>query len=147
MKNDARITKKDITQYSFEELEHVIDSNFLVRPKSENIEMKPIYDDGTVQVYEGNNREECVLIGGGEKWCVSRTDTSNMYNSYRYRMNEPHFYFIKDNSKPDNDMWSFFVLMPFADRTFGLASRDNTDPSTPALNNTAGTKQSSSHQS
>jgi hypothetical protein len=130
LKGDARIIEKDITKYSFTELEEVIDANFIVRPKTDGIQMKPIYDDGIVQVYEGNNREECVLIGKGESWCIGRADASNMYNSYRYRMNEPHFYFIKDSTKLDIDGWSFFVLMPFKNGKFGLASRENRSPFT-----------------
>jgi hypothetical protein len=128
LKNDPKIKEKDIAKYSFVELEHVIDSNFLIRPTSRNIDDEPIYRQGSLTVWEAGNREECVAIGRGESWCVSRTDASNMYNSYRYRMNEPHFYFVKDSSKDDSDKWSFFVVMPFANGTFGLASRANTQP-------------------
>jgi uncharacterized protein YneF (UPF0154 family) len=127
-KSDARIKEKDITKYSFDELEHVIDSNFLVRGSNQNIEMKPIFEDDELVVYEGNDRNECVLIGSGESWCVSRPDASNMYNSYRYRMDEPHFYFIKNKRLSESDMWSFFVLMPFKNGSLGLASRANTHP-------------------
>ena len=126
-KSSDKVIEKDITKYSFKELEKVIDSNFIQhRKQQENkISNESIYNQDGLIIYEAPNRESCVSIGKGEKWCISRTDASNMYNSYRFALQEPNFYFIKNERLPSNNKWSFFVLMALNNGYYSLASRDN----------------------
>ena len=126
-KSSDKVIEKDITKYTFKELEKIIDSNFIQHHKQQEnkITDEPIYNQDGLTVYEAPNRESCISIGKREKWCISRTDASNMYNSYRFALQEPNFYFIKNNKLPSNNIWSFFVLMVLNNGYYSLASRDN----------------------
>jgi hypothetical protein len=131
-RNNPKIENKDIFSYTFKELEKLIDSFSMNRHRKEGetVVGETIYQEGSISVYEAPNRESCINIGKGEKWCVSRKDASNMYNTYRYKVYEPNFYFIKNTELTNTDRWSFFVLMPFNTGKYGLASRENTSPFT-----------------
>ena len=74
-----------------------------------------IFGNNVIEIYHGNSREACIHIKGQHdaSWCISRSDSSNMYNSYRYHTGEPSFYFVKNLYKLQNDptdRYSFFVI-------------------------------------
>lgn len=108
--------KNDILKYTWSELESVVDNVLASKPRREaKIEgdLEPVYKspDGTLQIFLGDRREKCVSIRqdferrSGERysWCISRSDSSNMFASYRFRMNEPVFYYVFDSDRDKSD--------------------------------------------
>jgi hypothetical protein len=78
-----------------------------------------------LEIYYAKDREACVKYRGKIPygWCVARSDSSNMYNTYRYAGNEPSFYFVKDVAATKEELrkpfdpekgftnkWHFFVI-------------------------------------
>jgi len=126
VKQSPKIIEKDITKYTFKELENIIDSNFPPEKTSDSKKIDnndAIYDEDGLTIYNGDSREKCVKYGSGEAWCISRKDSSNMFNSYRYRFDEINFYFIFDSERDDE--FSKVVLLIDKDNNYYLASRKN----------------------
>src|SRR6478735_3914055 len=129
-KQNPKIIQKDIMRYSFEELEKVIDS----LPKKINKSNKGIsnidpldivYDENNLLILKGDIKDKCIRYGYGYSWCISRSDASNMFNSYRYRLNEPNFYFIFDKDLDNSNSNHALVLLIDKDSKYYLANADN----------------------
>jgi len=84
-----------------------------------------IYNENGLVIYEGDSKEKCILYGKGENWCISRKDLTNTFNSYRYMMNEPNFYFIFDADKKESNPFKKIVLLITKDGKYIIANRDN----------------------
>ena len=106
------IKKKDILQYTWDELEQLVDGNFgietISKPKAEDIvdfkgSEDVVYNENGLLILLGDIREKCIRYGQNYTWCISRADTKNMFYTYRMRMNEPVFYFIFDEDKIEKD--------------------------------------------
>ena len=126
-KQSPKIINKDITKYSFKDLEQLIDTNF---PKKidrtelkNNFTEESIYNKDGLSIYEGDTKEKCIKYGQGYPWCISRHDDSNMFNTYRYYSNEPNFYFIFDSERNDN--FSAIVLLINKGGEYYLSNKSN----------------------
>ena len=126
-KNNLESHQRDISKYSFSELEYLIDSRF---PKkidkntiSKNFDDEAIYNENNLLIFEGDTKDKCIKYGSGESWCISRNDTSNMFNTYRYKYDEINFYFIFDKDRDDN--FSKVVLLVDKDGNYYLANKSN----------------------
>ena len=110
--------KKDIFQYTFDELEKLIDANFPsdVSTKTDDKEVDfkgsedVVYNENNLLILLGDLKQKCIRYGKGYSWCISRTDSSNMFFSYRMRLNEPVFYFVLDEDKPKEDKYHAIVI-------------------------------------
>jgi len=131
--------KFDISQYNdFHDLEQIVDyvrGQTKVRGDAHfedvQFDAKPVAKNGPIEVYYAGSKHACVHYKGDNpySWCVARSDSNNMYNTYRYKENEPAFYFVKNtdrtkkefeyqNTKPKNpgeavawqDPYHFFVI-------------------------------------
>lgn len=62
------------------------------------IDGKPIYNQDGIEVYYADSPRACIKYKGSVpySWCVARSDSSNMFYTYRFKPYEPAFYFIKD---------------------------------------------------
>jgi hypothetical protein len=124
LKSSPKVEEKDITTYSFQRLEQVVDS-FPTKEKvsktNNNVEFSQtelIYNQAPLQIYHGSNERTCIKIKGDfpSSWCVSRGSGGNMYNTYRYAGTEPSFYFVKNLerlnkiTKIEDDLYCFFVI-------------------------------------
>ena len=126
------ITNKDIMQYKFEDLEKLIDKNF---PKTndssgdDEVDFKGsedvVLNENGLLVLLGDLKEKCIRYGKGYSWCISRKDQSNMFFSYRMRLNEPVFYFIFDEDKPKDDKFHAMVIYINAEGEYYVASASN----------------------
>lgn len=131
--SSANFPKKDIFQYTFKELEQIVDKNYPRKTnkatEDDKVDFKGsedvIYNDKGLLILKGDLKEKCIRYGKGYSWCISRNDTSNMFTSYRYRMNEPAFYFVFDEDKPENDVWHAIVIYVDADGIYHVATSDN----------------------
>jgi hypothetical protein len=99
------IDRKNIDSYNtFKELETFVDYingqvdlEGVSLGKDIEIDAKPLYEDNVFEIYYADSARACIKYKGSIPygWCVSRNDSSNMFYAYRYRENEPTFYFIK----------------------------------------------------
>ena len=113
--NIPKERRNDISLYrDFKELENVVDYiRGQLAPKREMTgnDVTPIYQNEGISIYRGDSPQECMAIRGGESatWCIAANGANNMYNTYRYKDNEPTFYFVKDNEGNDSK-YRFFVM-------------------------------------
>ncbi len=130
MKSSPKVVEKDIFKYNFDELEKLIDSF----PKKVNKSLTGlksidandvIFDENNLLVLKGDTKEKCIKYGKGYSWCVSRQDTSNMFNTYRYRYDEINFYFIFDEDRTDTDVNRALVLLVDKNTKYYLANASN----------------------
>ncbi len=108
----------DISAYKdFHDLEVLVDyvsgRRKVVSGLSQNdidVDAKPIYEDNRYVVYYADNPKACIKYKGNIPygWCVSRSDSSNMFYTYRLKNYQPAFYFVKDKlaTKKEFDYWS-----------------------------------------
>lgn len=127
-KSSPKIVEKDIFKYSFIELEKLIDSFPKKVNKSltglNNLDSNDIvYEENNLLILKGDTKEKCIRYGKGYSWCVSRTDASNMFNTYRYRYDEINFYFIFDKDITDNNR--SLVLLVDKNCKYYLANASN----------------------
>lgn len=139
----------DILSYkSFEELEAFADyvlgqveneKNAGKKIDAIEIDAKPLIEKNGLKIYYATDRNACVKYKGGGpySWCVSRDDSSNMYNTYRYKPHQPAFYFVKDIkateeefSKPFSGQfenpWHFIVIQVTAYGDYIVTDSNNT---------------------
>ena len=140
-KNGPRIKgaghSTDIMTYSWDDLEKLIDANFPTSTASEeriDVDMKPIESgDDTLQIFLGDRREKCIALrqkfedisGESYYWCISRNDSSNMFNSYRFRANEPIFYYVFDTERSKKDIYHAVVIYVNSGGQYFVATADN----------------------
>jgi ankyrin repeat protein len=65
-----------------------------------------ISPDGKIKVYESNNTEKCIILGKGQRFCISKPG-NKMWQSYRDR-DTSSFYFVYDDTR--NDRLSIVVV-------------------------------------
>lgn len=121
----------DIDKYSnFEELKafvkYVSTQYPLEKGKFDDIKVngEPVAKGHGLEIYHGDSRKACVEYKGDKpySWCISRADSENRYDAYRYMQHEPSFYFVKDveamkvefekehEGSEFHDPWHFFVV-------------------------------------
>ena len=97
----------DIDAYpTFNSLETLVDYVSGQRPvkttmsKQNDIEVTgdAVYNKGGIEVYYADNPRACIKYKGSMpySWCIARSDSSNMFYTYRFKPYEPAFYFVKD---------------------------------------------------
>ena len=118
---------------------------------SDNLEVtdgKPLFEKNGLEVYYADTPRACIKYKGNVdySWCIARPDSSNMFYTYRFRANQPAFYFVKDveetkkefssnekfNGKFKNK-WHFFVIQVLkdaktndvSDKNYVVTSADN----------------------
>ena len=127
------IKQKDIFQYTFDDLEKLIDANFpsTTDPVDDGEEVDfsgsedVVYNENGLLILLGDLKEKCIRYGRGESWCISQPGTRNMFFSYRMRLNEPVFYFVFDEDKPKEDKYSKIVIYIDANGEYHVADKDN----------------------
>jgi len=74
------------------------------------VDGKPIYNNNGIEVYYADSPRACIKYKGNipYSWCVARSDSSNMFYTYRFKPYEPAFYFIKDvnATKKELGVWN-----------------------------------------
>lgn len=99
--------RNDIDSYiDFHDLEQLVDYVGSKRPVGssmsgkEDIEVsgEAIYKDKNFEVYYADTPRACIKYKGKfpYSWCIARSDSSNMFYTYRFKPYEPAFYFVKD---------------------------------------------------
>jgi hypothetical protein len=111
--------RKNIDSYkSFKELETIVDYvggqiDLAGTSLGNDIEIdaKPIYEDDIFQIYYADSPRACIKYKGNIPygWCVSQRE-GNMYYTYRYKQNEPAFYFVKVKDRTKKELGFFSMV-------------------------------------
>jgi len=100
--------RNNIDSYTdFHDLEQLVDyvggrrqgvSTFGSGNEQIEIDAKPVYKDENFEVYYADTPRACIKYKGKfpYSWCVARSDSSNMFYTYRFKPYEPAFYFVKN---------------------------------------------------
>lgn len=68
--------------------------------KQNDIEVtgEAVYNKNGIEVFYADNPRACIKYKGSMpySWCVARSDSSNMFYTYRFKPYEPAFYFVKN---------------------------------------------------
>ena len=80
--------------------------------KNIKVDAEPIFEDNKIIVYYADSPQACISYKGSIPygWCVARSDSSNMYYTYRFKEHEPAFYFVKNKEKT-NQEFKFLNLL------------------------------------
>ncbi len=127
--------KRDITRLSFADAEKLIDAaearqalrGKKKQPRGSSDGAMPghIYNKNNLVIYKGNSKPKCIQYGSDYTWCISRSDSANLYNRYRFSGQEPVFYFVFDRDRPKNDPWHAAVIYVTRDNRYMVATADN----------------------
>ena len=112
--------RNDIDSYkNFHDLEIVVDyvggkrpvSSAISKPTNDiDVSGEAVYRDKNVEVFYADNPRACIKYKGSfpYSWCVARSDSSNMFYTYRFKPYEPAFYFVKDipATKDEFKVWN-----------------------------------------
>ena len=126
LKSSPKVEQKDITKYTFAQLEQIVDS-FPTKDKvkkqgdGNNVDFSQtelIYNKQPLQIFHGDSEKTCIKIKGDfpATWCIARRSGGNMYKNYRYQGYEPSFYFVKNLERMNkikelsDDKYCFFVV-------------------------------------
>lgn len=107
------------TEHTKKTIEISKDEKSLHNPESDDI----IHEDKNVVVVSGSTMGRCVMYGKGNTWCISRTDTSNMFQSYRY-VDQATIYFVLLKTRPEGDVERELVILNYP-RGYGIADKTN----------------------
>jgi hypothetical protein len=82
-------------------------------PKQEDIEidaenLKILYQQNNITVYEANSPQACVTLGKGHSFCISKP-AGTMWQSYRDTQTST-FHFVKDQNRSSNDPLRLVVV-------------------------------------
>ncbi len=101
---------------TFEELESFVDYVRGQVPVSGSfgeqidVDAKPIFESDKLVVYYADSARACIKYKGNfpYSWCIARKDAGNLFNAYRFKENEPAFYFVKnkDKTKKEFEFWN-----------------------------------------
>ncbi len=113
IKDSPNVTEKDITKYSWKELEKEVDANQKRKIRAGKIDTTVtdsnlIYNENGLRLYKSNSLESCIKYGHGYRFCISARGLKNQYHEYRVHKGGTIYFLFNDNlSKKMNDDGSF----------------------------------------
>lgn len=102
LKDSPNIEQKDITKYSWKELQKVVDGNQKRKIKAGKIDLTSddpnlIYNSNGIRLYKSNKLESCIKYGAGYKFCISSRGLQNKYHEYRMHKGGTIYFIFNDN--------------------------------------------------
>ena len=115
IKNSPNVKEKDITKYSWKQLETVVDSNQPKRIRTGKIndgepggDSNLVYNENGLRIYIGKTKNACIKYGNGYSFCISSRGGENMYAHYRLdQKGTPYFIFDDTKTSEQNDDGDF----------------------------------------
>jgi hypothetical protein len=115
IKDSPNVKEKDITKYTWRQLESVVDSNQPKRIKTGKMndgepggDSNLIYNENGLRIYLGKTKNACIKYGNGYSFCISSRGEGNLYFDYRHRQKgTPYFIFDDKKSSEQDDMGNF----------------------------------------
>ena len=101
-KDNAHFIEKDITKYSWKDLEKAVDSMPLTRKEKLGVVpsvdgAQQVYNKGGIRAYLANDKGACLKLGNGYRWCISARGDDNMYDHYRHVQGGTPYFIFNDN--------------------------------------------------
>jgi hypothetical protein len=119
IKDSPNVKEKDITKYTWKELETTVDSNQPKRVKTGKMndgepggDSNLIYNENGLRIYLGKTKNACIKYGNGYSFCISSRGEGNLYFDYRYRQKGTP-YFIFNDTKPSGQNSKGEFINPF----------------------------------
>ena len=116
IRNSPKISEKDITKYSWKELETAIDSNQPKRIKAGKIndgepskDANLVYNQNQLRIYVGKTKEACIKYGNGYSFCISARGDQSMYHTYRYGQGGTPYFIFDDTKSSEQDENGEFI--------------------------------------
>jgi len=114
------VSKRDITKYSWKELETTVDANRSKRIKTGKIDVTAedsnlLYNNNGIRLYHGNSKKACIKYGNGYSFCISARGNDNMYDFYRKEIGTGTPYFVFNDKLPHNDERHVLVIFVFGE--------------------------------
>ena len=114
IKDSPRVTEKDITKYSWKDLETTVDANQPKRIKAGKIndgepkDANLVYNQNGLRIYVGKTKQACIKYGNGYSFCISARGGENAYGQYRYdERGTPYFIFNDRKSSKRRENGTF----------------------------------------
>ena len=87
-KISQKLENRDVTTYSWKDLETTVDSNRSTRIKAGKIDVTAedanlLYNKDGVRIYHGKDKSACIKYSNGYSFCIGARGKSNMYSVYR----------------------------------------------------------------
>jgi hypothetical protein len=133
-KNGLAADKRDITKYTFDELEHLVDARQarrdIKKPKKVTIvqddedDTNVVYNQDGLVITKGPFKDQCIKYGTGKSWCISRTGEGNLFYNYRFS-NNLTIYFSTDKDQPRNSLNAILVILVAPDGSVRCADGSN----------------------
>jgi len=122
IKDSPNVVEKDITKYSWDDLETTIINN---QPKDStknvNKQEDTIYNDNGLEILIGNSKDSCIMYGGGYRFCISARGERNAFDNYR---TDNTIYFVIDHERSNekdeegNYIDPYHVIVVMKDQLF-----------------------------
>lgn len=116
IRNSPKVSEKDITKYSWKELETVIDSNQPKRIKAGKIndgepdkDANLVYNQNGLRIYVGKTKKACIKYGNGYSFCISARGDQSMYSDYRYSQGGTPYFIFDDTKTSEQDKNGNFI--------------------------------------
>jgi hypothetical protein len=112
----------------FQETIHSIESSYqkLVGTNTDSLEElkdKIVYEGNNITVYKADGPGDCITLGEGQSFCISRRDTQNAYYTYRNSYKST-FYFVYDKNFKETEPLSL-VVVDVQKNTIELTDKNN----------------------
>jgi nicotinamide mononucleotide adenylyltransferase/Zn-dependent peptidase ImmA (M78 family) len=115
IKDNPNVTQKDITKYTWGELENIVSSNQPKRIKAGKLndgepssDTNLIYNQDGLRIYVGKTKKACIKYGNGYSFCISARGEDNGYDYYRHDAGgTPYFIFDDTKSSKQNEDGKF----------------------------------------
>jgi len=99
------------------------------------VDGKPIFENDNVKIYYADTPRACIHYTGegNYSWCISKSDSSNMFYNYRLGENKSAIYFVKrkhateqeEFSETFRDKYHFFVIQVINDSNISDENSEN----------------------
>lgn len=116
IKNSPKVSEKDITKYSWKELETAVDSNQPKRIKAGKIndgepskDANLVYNQNGLRIYVGKTKQACIKYGNGYSFCISARGEDSMYPAYRYSQGGTPYFIFDDTKSSEQDKDGNFI--------------------------------------
>lgn len=111
IKNSPKILEKDITKYSWNNLENVILKNQPKRIKTNKIDSNQdlIYNENGLEIRIANSLNACVKYGEGYNFCISSRGNENQFYDYRMDLDRTPYFVLDTERSTDKDKSGKFI--------------------------------------
>jgi hypothetical protein len=125
----SKLENKDITTYTWKELEIAVDSNKSTRIKAGKIDVTAedanlLYNNDGIRLYHGNGKKACIKYSNGYSFCIGARGKDNMYGYYRHQEDMHSLsgrrydttgapYFVFNDNLPKSDPQHILVIFAF----------------------------------